>query len=55
VKDGDCLWDVAAHQLGTGASNAAIAKEVTRLWKLNAEHIGTDDPDLIFAGQTLVV
>lgn len=55
VKQGDCLWYVAARHLGEGASDAAIAKEVTRLWKLNAKRIGTGDPDLIYAGQTLAL
>jgi nucleoid-associated protein YgaU len=55
VNEGDCLWYIAARHLGEGASDSAIAKEVTRLWKLNAKRIGTGDPDLIYAGQTLAL
>lgn len=55
VQEGDCLWRIAARQLGEDANDAAIAKEVTRLWKLNAKRIGTGNPDLIFAGQTLTL
>lgn len=53
VREGDCLWRVAAGNLAEGASDEAIAREVTRLWKLNAKRIGTGNPDLIYPGQTL--
>lgn len=55
VQQGDCLWQIAARQLGNSPSDAAIAKEVTRLWKLNAKRIGTGDPDLIHPGQSLTL
>ena len=53
VREGDCLWRVAAGHLGVGANETTIAKEVTRLWKLNAKRIGTGNPDLIYPGQKL--
>ena len=35
---------------GTAVSNTRIATEVDRIWQLNANRIGSGDPDLIFAG-----
>jgi nucleoid-associated protein YgaU len=53
VKAGQSLWLIAESVLGDGASDAQIATEVERLWQLNAERIGTGDPDLIYPGQEL--
>lgn len=53
VRSGECLWSIAAALLPAGADNAEIAAEVQRLWKLNAERIGTGDPSLIYAGTEL--
>jgi LysM repeat protein len=53
VSSGDSLWRIAERQLGSSATVAAIAQEVTRLWELNRHRIGTGNPDLIFPGQTL--
>lgn len=53
VQPGESLWSIAADLLGAGASNAEIANEVRRIWDLNAEAIGTGDPDLVMAGQRL--
>ncbi len=53
VRSGDSLWRIAGHRLGSGATATATAQEVTRLWELNRERIGTGNPDLIFPGQTL--
>ena len=53
VRSGDSLWSIASALLDDGASAAQIAREVNRLWQLNAERIGTGDPDLIMPGQTL--
>lgn len=53
VRSGDNLWSIARGLLGVEASPAKIAGEVHRLWRLNAERIGTGDPDLIMVGQTL--
>jgi hypothetical protein len=53
VRAGECLWSIAKAMLPGGASNAAIAREVRRLWRLNARRIGTGDPGLIYAGTKL--
>jgi Tfp pilus assembly protein FimV len=53
VEPGECLWTIAERQLGGGASDASVAAVVDELWRLNAERIGTGDPNLIHAGQTL--
>jgi hypothetical protein len=53
VRPGDCLWHIAAALLPSGADTAAIEGEVARLWNLNADRIGTGDPNLIYAGTTL--
>ena len=53
VAPGECLWDLAAAQLGRGASNARIATEWQRWYAANRTVIGPD-PDLIHPGQRLV-
>jgi nucleoid-associated protein YgaU len=53
VRPGDCLWHIAAALLPAGADTSEIAAEVERLWRLNEDRIGTDDPNLIYAGTTL--
>jgi len=53
VRAGECLWSIAKAMLPGGASNAAIGREVRRLWRLNARRIGTGDPGLIYAGTEL--
>jgi nucleoid-associated protein YgaU len=53
VKSGDCLWHIAGALLPAGASDAEVAAEVARLWKLNESAIGTGDPNLIYAGTEL--
>ncbi len=35
------------------AGDAQVAVEVERLWQLNADRIGTGNPDLIYPGQEL--
>jgi Tfp pilus assembly protein FimV len=55
VRSGESLWSIAEDLLGPGASTAEIARAVERLWKLNAERIGSGDPDLIVAGERLIV
>jgi hypothetical protein len=55
VAPGECLWSIATALLPAGASNAKIAAEVRRLWKLNARRIGTGDPDLLLVGTRLVL
>lgn len=53
VRPGDCLWHIAAGLLPAGADTQAIAGEVARLWSLNEDRIGTEDPSLIYAGTEL--
>jgi hypothetical protein len=53
VSAGECLWSIAKAMLPGGASNAAIAREVERLWRLNAGRIGTGDPSLLMVGTRL--
>ncbi len=53
VRPGECLWTIAEGLLPASASDARIAAEVARLWRLNAERIGTGDPSLIMAGTVL--
>lgn len=55
VGQGDSLWTIAARQLGPGASETAINRELVAIWNLNAGRIGTGDPNLIFAGQRLLL
>lgn len=54
VHRGDTLWGIAAAHLGPHASEAEIAREWPRWYAANRAVIG-DDPDLILAGQVLVV
>lgn len=53
VRPGDCLWAIAEALLPSGASNAEIAAEVERLWRLNEDRIGTGDPNLVLVGTVL--
>jgi hypothetical protein len=53
VAAGECLWTIAESYLPPGASNTEIATEVHRLWRLNAERIGTGDPDALPIGVKL--
>lgn len=53
VRPGDTLWSIAAKVAGPTASAAEIAQEVDRLWRLNAERIGSGRPDLIVPGERL--
>jgi nucleoid-associated protein YgaU len=53
VRPGDSLWRIAGRYLGPDATVTETAQEVTRLWELNRQRIGTGNPDLIFPGQTL--
>ena len=55
VRPGESLWSIASDLLGSRASTARIAAEVQRLWRLNAQHIGTGDPDLLPAGTRLML
>jgi len=53
VVAGESLWAIAGDLLGADASPARIAREVHRLWQLNADRIGTGDPDLLLVGTRL--
>jgi nucleoid-associated protein YgaU len=53
VEAGQSLWLIAESVLGDDAGDARVAADVERLWQLNAERIGTGDPDLIYPGQEL--
>ena len=53
VRPGECLWTIAERRLGPSASAAQVAAHVDELWRLNAARIGTGNPNLIHAGQTL--
>ena len=55
VKPGDTLWSIAEGVLGKDAGSAAVAREVHKLWQLNAARIGTGSPDLIVPGQVLLL
>ena len=53
VQAGESLWSIAGALLGPGASTEDVARAVQRLWALNAERIGSGDPDLIMVGERL--
>jgi nucleoid-associated protein YgaU len=53
VHRGESLWSIASDLLGDGASDARVAREVNRLWELNADRIASGSPDLLFAGTRL--
>lgn len=53
VQRGESLWSIAADLLGPGASAGEIAREVHRLWRLNADRIASGKPDLISVGLKL--
>lgn len=55
VQPGDCLSYIAAALLPAGADAAQIEAEVGRLWRLNADRIGTGDPNLIYSGTELLL
>lgn len=50
---GESLWSIARDQLARSVSNADIAREVHRLWQLNAKAIATGNPDLLPVGTEL--
>jgi len=55
VRAGDTLWSIAARLAGPGATSAAVAKEVSRLWALNVDRIRSGEPDLIHPGEVLAL
>ena len=54
VETGDCLWTIGAVRLGPGAADADIDRYWRHIYDRNRDVIG-DDPNLIFAGQRLVL
>lgn len=52
VRPGDCLWSLAADDLGPGASATAVDARWRWIYRLNRALIGPD-PDLIRPGQLL--
>lgn len=55
VLAGESLWAIASDLLGRDATDAQVAREVQRLWRLNGARIATGDPDLLYAGTKLVL
>jgi Tfp pilus assembly protein FimV len=55
VRPGDTLWSIAARLAGEGAAAAEVAGIVDELWRLNADRIGTGNPDLIMSGTVLAL
>lgn len=55
VKPGDALWSIARGMLAAGASDTEIEHKLLELWDRNAHRIGTNDPNLIFSGQRLLI
>lgn len=52
VRAGDCLWRLAARQLGPGAGVREVAQSWPQWWSANRAAIGAD-PDLIYPGAVL--
>jgi hypothetical protein len=53
IRPGQSLWTIAQGLVARQASIAEVAFKVGRLWQLNANRIGTGNPDLIFPGLEL--
>jgi len=53
VAEGECLWSIAERRLGPAATNTQLASYIDQLWRLNAERLGTGNPNLIYTGQQL--
>jgi hypothetical protein len=53
IEPGQSLWQIAKGLIDEPDSIAQVAFEVGRLWHLNADRIGTGDPDLIYPGLEL--
>jgi hypothetical protein len=54
VNDDDCLWSLAADQLGPNATEHDIDRQWRRWYRLNRQTIG-HDPNIIVTGATLLV
>ena len=53
VRPGETLWSIARRLLGEGHDPAETGPEVARLWELNADRIGSGDPDVLLPGTVL--
>ena len=53
IRPGQSLWTIAQGLVARQASIAEVAFKVGRLWQLNANRIGTGNPDSIFPGLEL--
>lgn len=53
VRPGDSLWSIAAHRLGSAASEAQIQAEWPRWYEENRQQIGAD-PNLLQPGASLL-
>ena len=54
MREGDSLWPIAENQLVEDSSDAAVARRVKHLVKLNLEdRIASGDPDVLTAGEQL--
>jgi hypothetical protein len=53
IEPGQSLWTIAQGLVARQASIAEVAFKVGRLWQLNANRIGSGNPDLIFPGLEL--
>lgn len=54
VRAGDSLWSIAAHRLGTGASNRSIDRGWRVIYGANRDRVGPD-PGLIHPGLVLTL
>jgi hypothetical protein len=52
VRAGDCLWSIAAHDLGAGASDSAVDARWHAIYAANHTLVGPD-PGLVEPGQRL--
>jgi hypothetical protein len=55
VRPGDSLWSIARHACGPKATPTEVQKMLDLIWRANKPRIGTNDPNVIFAGQRLMV
>ena len=53
MRPGETLWLIARRLLGEGHDPAETGPEVARLWELNADRIGSGDPDVLLPGTVL--
>jgi hypothetical protein len=55
VRPGDSLWSIARHACGPKATATEVQNMMEFIWRINKRRIGTNDPNVIFAGQRLIV